>query len=217
MILWSWCFPQPGTGSGAPRHGVPGQLHTSCAGAGPATEFAGRPRRRWKNERVEKLNAEATRTEESVLEVHVELPEIVPAIWRRLEIRGSMPLSQVHRLLQVAFGWEDVHLHRFTALEPFVRLRPVNGEIPEDLQWLPRQECFDPDDRPEEDLSLEQLFTLGSGVAFYEYDFWRQLAAPARTRVPAHRQRHSTGAVGRRCPPRPAGRFGRIPGVRRAP
>jgi hypothetical protein len=74
-------------------------------------------------------------------------------------------------VLQTAFGWEDMHLHRFTALEPFVPLRPVDGEFPEDLQWLPRQECFEPDDRPEEDLSLEQLFVLGSGAAFYEYDF----------------------------------------------
>lgn len=101
----------------------------------------------------------------------MELPEVEPTIWRLLEIRGSMALNQMHQVLQAAFGWEDMHLHRFTALEPFVRLRPVNGEMPEDLQWLPRQECFDPDDRPEEDLSLEQLLMLGGGRAFYEYDF----------------------------------------------
>jgi len=82
-----------------------------------------------------------------------------------------MTLDQVHRVLQAAFDWEGMHLHRFTALEPFVGLRPVDGEIPDDLQWLPKQECLDPDDRAEEDLSLEQLFALGSGVAYYEYDF----------------------------------------------
>jgi hypothetical protein len=94
-----------------------------------------------------------------------------PVIWRRLEVRGSLALNWMHQVLQVAFGWQDVHLHRFTALEPFVRLRPIDGVFPEDLQWLPRQECSDPDDRPEEELSVEQLFALGSGVAFYEYDF----------------------------------------------
>lgn len=106
-----------------------------------------------------------------MLEFRVELVDSEPVIWRQLEVRGSLTLNQVHQILQTAFGWEDAHLRRFTALEPFVRLRPVDGEFPEDLQWLPGQECFDPDDRPEEDLSLEQLLVLGSGVAFYEYDF----------------------------------------------
>lgn len=110
-------------------------------------------------------------TAEAVVEIRVELVDSEPAIWRRLDIRGAMALNQMHRVLQVAFGWEDMHLHRFTALEPFVRLRPVDGLYPEDLQWLPRHECFDPDDRPEEDLSLEQLLVLGGGRAFYEYDF----------------------------------------------
>ncbi|WP_373461332.1 IS1096 element passenger TnpR family protein [Arthrobacter sp. B1I2] len=42
---------------------------------------------------------------------------------------STMTLNQVHRVLQAVFGWEDMHLHRFTALEPFVRLRPANGEV----------------------------------------------------------------------------------------
>jgi len=64
-----------------------------------------------------------------------------------------------------------MHLHRFTPDDPFVPLRPVNGEVPEALQWLPRQECEEPAERPEEDCSLDQLLALGSGKAFYEYDF----------------------------------------------
>jgi hypothetical protein len=109
--------------------------------------------------------------QDALLEVRVDLVDSEPDIWRLFELRGSMALNQVHQVLQAAFSWEDAHLHRFTALEPFVGLRPVDGLIPEDLQWLPRQECFEPDDRPEEDVSLEQLFALGSGAAFYEYDF----------------------------------------------
>jgi Plasmid pRiA4b ORF-3-like protein len=120
---------------------------------------------------MDKFEAGTGVGQDSLLGVRVTLVDSEPEIWRQLEIRSAMALAQVHRVLQAAFGWEDMHLHRFTALEPFVRLRPVNGEIPDDLQWLPKQECCDPDDRPEEDLSLEQLFALGSGVAFYEYDF----------------------------------------------
>lgn len=106
----------------------------------------------------------------------MELVDTEPRIWRQLEVRGSLTLDQVHQVLQTAFGWEDLHLHRFTADDPFAPLRPVDGEIPETLQWLPRQECEEPDDRCEEDLSLCQLLALGDDKAFYEYDFgdsWR--------------------------------------------
>lgn len=108
---------------------------------------------------------------ESVLAVRVALVDSEPEIWRQLEVRSFLTLNQVHQVLQTAFGWEDAHLHRFTAIDPFARLRPVNGEIPDTLQWLPGQECEEPDDRPEEDFSLNQLLALGSGAAFYEYDF----------------------------------------------
>jgi hypothetical protein len=47
----------------------------------------------------------------------------------------------------------------------------VDGEIPEALQWLPGQECEEPGDKPEEDCTLERTLALGSGAAFYEYDF----------------------------------------------
>lgn len=108
---------------------------------------------------------------ESMLEVRVELVDSDPKIWRQLEVRGSLTLDRVHQTLQTAFGWEDMHLHRFTADDPFAPLRTVDGQMPETLQWLPRQECVETDDRPEEDLALAQLLALGGGAAFYEYDF----------------------------------------------
>ncbi|WP_407070623.1 IS1096 element passenger TnpR family protein [Pseudarthrobacter phenanthrenivorans] len=43
----------------------------------------------------------------------------------------------MHQVLQAAFGWEDAHLHRFVASDPFAPLRPVDGEFPEVPQWLP--------------------------------------------------------------------------------
>jgi len=105
---------------------------------------------------------------ESMLEIRVELVDSEPKIWRQLEARGSPTLDQVHKVLQTAFDWKDMHLHRFTGNDPFAPLRPVNGEIPETLQWLARQECDEPDDRPEDDLSLGQLLALGGGAVFYE-------------------------------------------------
>jgi Plasmid pRiA4b ORF-3-like protein len=46
-------------------------------------------------------------------QLHVQLEGISPPIWRRLQVADSIVLPQLHRVLQVAFGWEDRHLHQF--------------------------------------------------------------------------------------------------------
>jgi len=37
----------------------------------------------------------------------VELVDSEPAIWRLFELPSSLALSQVHQVLQAAFGWEE--------------------------------------------------------------------------------------------------------------
>ncbi|RKS09570.1 pRiA4b ORF-3-like protein [Nocardiopsis sp. Huas11] len=36
-----------------------------------------------------------------------------PQVWRRVEVPSVTRLSDLHRLIQVAMGWEDTHLHAF--------------------------------------------------------------------------------------------------------
>ena len=36
-----------------------------------------------------------------------------PPIWRRIEVPADITLFQLHRILQVAMGWTDSHLHQF--------------------------------------------------------------------------------------------------------
>ncbi len=38
---------------------------------------------------------------------------VSPLIWRRLLVRSDSTIADLHRTLQVAFGWSDEHLHRF--------------------------------------------------------------------------------------------------------
>lgn len=139
---------------------------------------------------MEQPVTESTNGADSIVEVRVGLAECVPEIWRVLELAGSLSLGEVHEVLQVAFGWDDVHLHRFTADDPFARLRPVDGEIPETPQWLPAEWCEEPEDLDEEHCTLEQLLAAGEGAAFYEYDFgdsWLH-----RLDLVAHRSRNDT-------------------------
>src|ERR1035438_4670542 len=48
-----------------------------------------------------------------VYRVHVSLRRVEPRIWRRIELAGSTTLKQFYRILQIAMGWEDYHLHEF--------------------------------------------------------------------------------------------------------
>ncbi len=125
----------------------------------------------WKDGPVSKREAKYLDWPDSVLRMRVCLAGSEPEIWRLLDVLGSMPLGLVHEVLQVAFGWEDSHLHRFTDSDPFAPLRPVKGEIPEALQWLPAQWCEEATDLDEDGCAMEQLLARGSGSAFYEYDF----------------------------------------------
>jgi hypothetical protein len=45
--------------------------------------------------------------------LHVELLEIEPPIWRRIEVPASSTLAKLHDVIQLAMGWDDSHMHLF--------------------------------------------------------------------------------------------------------
>lgn len=47
------------------------------------------------------------------LVLHASLRAIDPPIWRRMAVAEDLKLSQLHAVIQAAFGWEDCHLHEF--------------------------------------------------------------------------------------------------------
>jgi hypothetical protein len=49
----------------------------------------------------------------AVYQVKVTLHRAKPPIWRRLRLPAATTLAQLHQVIQVAFGWEDAHLHAF--------------------------------------------------------------------------------------------------------
>ena len=50
---------------------------------------------------------------QEVLQLRAVLRSISPLIWRRLLVRGDTSVARLHQILQIAFGWQDMHLHRF--------------------------------------------------------------------------------------------------------
>ena len=49
----------------------------------------------------------------NIYRIHVSLLDIKPPIWRRIELSSQTTLRQLHRILQIAMGWENSHLHEF--------------------------------------------------------------------------------------------------------
>jgi hypothetical protein len=48
-----------------------------------------------------------------LFELRVSLRDIEPIIWRALSVPAEVPLAALHEILQVAFGWQNSHLHDF--------------------------------------------------------------------------------------------------------
>jgi len=50
---------------------------------------------------------------QSIYQLHIELQEIQPTVWRTLWVPGNAKLSRLHRVIQSAMGWTNSHLHEF--------------------------------------------------------------------------------------------------------
>jgi Plasmid pRiA4b ORF-3-like protein len=55
----------------------------------------------------------AVKKNRAVYQFKVRLRNIQPPMWRRIQVWEDMTLAQLHRVLQMVMGWEDVHLHEF--------------------------------------------------------------------------------------------------------
>jgi hypothetical protein len=88
------------------------------------------------------------------------LADSTPRIWRKLRVPGYFTLADLHKAVQIAFGWTDSHLHSFTiGSADYV----MDSEMDQDFY---AEECFSEADHRLDDLGLEekQIFS-------YLYDF----------------------------------------------
>ena len=54
------------------------------------------------------------RTEDRILQLRLTVVGCRPSIWRRIQIRESLWLSQLHDTIQLIFDWFDYQTHSFT-------------------------------------------------------------------------------------------------------
>jgi len=54
-----------------------------------------------------------TAREPGIYQLRIVLEGISPLIWRRLLVPGDYSIADLHFILQIAFDWDDINLHRF--------------------------------------------------------------------------------------------------------
>lgn len=90
------------------------------------------------------------------LTFHLELTlrDSEPSVWRKLSVPGRYRLDQLHRMLQVLFGWKNYHLHDFQ----FGNTSYANLEVMDSFAY--------------EDETVTLAEALGARKSFlYRYDF----------------------------------------------
>ena len=126
----------------------------------------------------------------------IELYDIQPKIWRRLELKSASSLSVLHRAIQASMGWSESHIHQFE----------MNG-----LFYGPDY-AWDPDFGPRllsQNKHLQTLFKRPGEYLRYDYDFgdgWSHLVKFERWCDSEKSEKHPLCIDGARaCPPEDCG------------
>jgi Plasmid pRiA4b ORF-3-like protein len=134
-----------------------------------------------------------------IYRIRVDLDHAEPPIWRRLDLRSDLPLDVVHQMLQVAFGWTDSHLHRFSlGGHPF---HPTSQLFlcPYDVE-----EGDEDDDggSPAADVRLDETLQEPGDVLHYVYDYgdsWELVLRLEKVLPATPDSRAASAADGRRA------------------
>lgn len=103
-----------------------------------------------------------------IYQFKVALLNIKPPVWRRLQIDGETSFKQLHKILQIAFDWEDYHLHGFfvrktnqeSLQHPYISIGPKD----------PDAGCSD-FDYEESSQKISDWFKAEKDKIVYIYDF----------------------------------------------
>ena len=67
---------------------------------------------------------------EPVARLLMELEDITPRIWRRVDVPTGITLATLHEVIQAVMRWEYAHLFEFRVSAGFANSRTVITEIP---------------------------------------------------------------------------------------
>ena len=100
-----------------------------------------------------------TKTSNNSYQIQVSLIGAQPPIWRRLLIEPDTTFQDLHRIIQLAMGWQFSHLHLFQAQDG-----RLLGDLAEDEDSMLNVE-------DESAVAVSSLLAREGQALMYEYDF----------------------------------------------
>lgn len=88
--------------------------------------------------------------------LRIELQDVEPLVWRRVQVPANITLPKLHRVIQAAMGWTNSHLHSF-------RVGEHEYAQPDELEEL--------DFIDEKGVKLDSLIGDSIDAFSYQYDF----------------------------------------------
>jgi hypothetical protein len=130
----------------------------------------------------------------TVHEMRVTLLDVNPPVWRQIRVPSALPLSTVHAVIQIAFGWEDRHLHEW-------RVGDITYGLSDEDSWG--------EDLHDESTALLADVAPVDSLLRYDYDFgdgWEHLVEVTAV-LPYSGQVVPVACLGgaRACPPEDCG------------
>ncbi|MBN2432421.1 MAG: plasmid pRiA4b ORF-3 family protein [Acidobacteria bacterium] len=131
---------------------------------------------------------------QSIYQIKVTLRHSKPPIWRRLLVSGGVTLNELHKIIQIAMGWTNSHLHQFIIAGEFF-------SIPNEEDW---KTVID-----EREYRLAELVPVTRSKFLYEYDFgdgWQHDILVENILPPDPGAKYPHCVTGKRaCPPEDVG------------
>ena len=135
---------------------------------------------------------------EKIARLKIELCDIDPPIWRRVDVSADLSLRRIHDVIQAVFDWQGYHLHQF--------------EIGDRLYGATESAEGGLDGRrlySDKNARLSKLLDRGEQAFLYRYDFgddWAHLIRVEEVLDPAEGVRYPVLVDGaRRAPPEDCG------------
>lgn len=101
-----------------------------------------------------------------ILTLRVELCGSDPAIWRTVEVNSQLDLDAVGTAIQIAMGWDGVHLQAFHDRSP------CDGQSGQPtVTWIDAGFGKEPGERTLQQTTLGQALELCAEDLYFEYDF----------------------------------------------
>ncbi|MCD2255741.1 plasmid pRiA4b ORF-3 family protein [Agrilactobacillus fermenti] len=98
------------------------------------------------------------------LQLKITLEGFHPPVWRRIIVPGNMTLADLHTVIQIAFDWDDAHLHDFHETRALKR------------HYGPASDSDLANQVSEDKISVQSIITQSNLIYTYDFgDDWRHL------------------------------------------